>query len=394
MTAADWFAKNTTDLEKCRLCLATMPQRVYDAGVTAGLIAPKPNGKDATDDLIEWARVDLEPAIKGELERATPAVLRRDDGVSLFYPRAVNGLHADSGIGKSIVLAFAAAQELNAGRHVAWIDLEDYATTLIERLRTFEVPDDNRIRHLLHYYRPRTPFSDAAVDHLLADISDYDIRTVVIDSVGEAFGLEGIDENKDTDVGPWMRRVARRLADAGPTVVLVDHATKAADNPLHPSGSKRKRAAVTGASYVLEVVRPLTRESGGRLRLVTAKDRHGNFGRGDVAATIDIATYPDGGVSAKVWPPFASDKETPQSRLNIIARAAVRAAKNIGEPVTQNRLSALMNVKAAASLKRAGIEHAVARGALRSEVGPNRATLHVYVRDLNDDEPGTSHECV
>ena len=72
----------------------------------------------------------------------------------------------------------------------------------------------------------------------------------VVDSLGEAFGLEGIDENHDVEVAPWLRRVARRLADAGLSVLLLDHSTKSADNPRRPSGSKRKRAAITGASYL------------------------------------------------------------------------------------------------------------------------------------------------
>jgi hypothetical protein len=49
-----------------------------------------------------------------------------------------------------------------------------------------------------------------------------------------------------------------------------------------------------------------------------------------------------------------------------------------------------MNVKAAATLKRAGIEEAVARDALRSEPGPNRSMLHACVRDLE----GDTDECV
>jgi hypothetical protein len=335
-----------------------------------------------------WLRVDLASVLAGATERLEPTVLQRDDGAALFYAGRVNGLHADSGIGKSMVLALAAAQEMNAGRQVAWVDLEDPdATTIVDRLRMFGV-DDEVIRERLHYYGPREPFTAAAVDALITDATEWSL--LVIDSMGEAFGLEGIDENKDAEVAPWLRHVARVLADAGPAVVLVDHATKAADNPLHPSGSKRKRAAITGASYLLDVIRPLTRDDGGRLRLVCAKDRHGAYRRGDTAATIDIAVYPDEGVSAQVWPPIEVNNSA-EARLRLIAAAAVNAAKTAGRPLTQRELETLMAVRAAHDLKRAGIETAVALRALRTEEGPRRSVLHVYVRDLPG-ESGDTHQ--
>jgi hypothetical protein len=341
---------------------------------------------DVADDE-SWSRVDLGPFLSGAIERLIPTVLQREGGAALLYAGRVNAVHADSGIGKSMVLALAAAQEMNAGRHVGWVDLEDPdPSTLIDRLRTFGM-SDTTIAEGLHYFAPCESFTQTAVALLISEFANCTL--VVIDSVGEAFGLEGIDENKDAEVGPWLRRVARPIADAGPAVVLVDHATKAADNPLHPSGSKRKRAAITGASYLLEVVRPLTRDQGGRVRLVCAKDRHGTYRRGDVAATIDIAVYPDGGVSAKVWPPLAVD-DSADARRRTIATAAVNAAKNAARPLTQRELETLMSVRAAHDLKRAGIETAVALGALRTEEGKRRSVLHVYVRDLPTDSGATS----
>src|SRR5262249_34274717 len=160
-------------------------------------------------------------------------------------------------------------------RHVIWIDFEDDETVIVGRLHEDFGVDAEIIAHQLHYYRPTEPFTAKAVQMIRAVAVEYDVVMTVIDSVGEAFGLEGINEDKDVEVGPWMRSVARPLADAGPAVVILDHSTKAADNPLHPSGSKRKRAAITGQSYLLEAPRPLTREHGGLLRMTCAKDRHG-----------------------------------------------------------------------------------------------------------------------
>src|SRR5690606_34602190 len=142
-----------------------------------------------------------------------------------------------------------------------------------------------------HYLSPGVEADEHAVGMVVDLVESVGASLVVIDSVGEAFGLEGLNENNDNEVAPWLRRVARRLADTGAAVGLVDHSTKSSENPLFPSGSKRKRAAITGAQYLVEATRPLTKEHGGQLRLTCGKDRHGNYRRGEAAAVLDFTVY-------------------------------------------------------------------------------------------------------
>lgn len=334
------------------------------------------------EHLESWPAIDLAPYLRGEVTVTLPTMLRRDDAHALLYAGRVNGIHGDSGLGKSWLAQIAAAQLLDAGEHVTWIDFEDPdASTIIERLRALGVTDD-AIDAQLHYHRPTDFFSNDAVDLIAREVLEHRVALVVIDSLGEAFGLEGINEDKDAEVRPWMRRVPRKLAETGAAVLLVDHATKAGDNALHPSGSKAKRAAITGSSYLVEAPAPLTREQGGRLRLTCAKDRHGHYRRGAVSAEIDFTVYPDGGMTVHVWPPSASSLPTAEAKLLVVARAAVRTCKEAGEPLSQRRLTERLAVKASNETKRAGIEEAVARGSLRIEEGPRGTALHIYVRDL------------
>ena len=329
-----------------------------------------------------WQPVDLGPALAGELHRPEPTILRRDDKVGTVYAGRVNGLHGDSGIGKSYVAGVAGKDEIDAGNHVVWVDLEDPdAMTVIGRLRDDFGLDPDTIRERFHYYGPTEPFGELPLQEVERAIGEHAPTLVVIDSVGEAFGLEGIDENKDSEVGPWMRRVARRLADAGPAVLLLDHSTKGADNPLHPSGSKRKRAAITGASFLVEARRPLIKGAGGVLTLTCAKDRHGTHRTGDVAAILEFTVYPDGGMTVHVEAPSAeAEKDT---RIYFAAQSTVAAAKAADRPLSQNSLETLMQIKASVAVKRAGIEAAVARHAISVTEGTNRSKLHTYVRDLN-----------
>jgi hypothetical protein len=114
-----------------------------------------------------WERVDLGPALSGELPELEPTVLRRDDGVALFTAGRINGIHGDSGIGKSWVALVAAAQELDAGKHVIWVDFEDPdPSTVVNRLTEELDAPDEAITERLHYYRPLEPFDDAAVTEL------------------------------------------------------------------------------------------------------------------------------------------------------------------------------------------------------------------------------------
>src|SRR4051812_9586191 len=104
-------------------------ERIHDAEIAAN------GGRvvrfDPSDDgagLESWQRVDLSPALSGDIERVMPTVCIRDDGAGLFYPRSSNGLFGDSGSGKTMLAVFAAAQELRAGRRVGIVDLEADAT--------------------------------------------------------------------------------------------------------------------------------------------------------------------------------------------------------------------------------------------------------------------------
>jgi hypothetical protein len=324
--------------------------------------------------------VELAPVLAGNYRQPEPLILPRDDGSALFYPGQVNGIHGDSGLGKGWITCAAVADELRRGHRVMLIDLEDTAPSIVARLRLLGARD-NEIAAGLIYVRPTAAFTALAVDGLCELIDEHTPRLVVLDSLGEAFGLDGIDENSDAEVGPWLRRVPRRLAELGPAVTLVDHSTKAADNPLHPSGSKRKRAAIGGASYLITATTPLVAGTGGRLKLVCAKDRHGTYRRDEHVADFVMTTDPAG----TRWALYAPEDRSGgafELPVYLAARAAVKVCQEAAEPLTSRRLVERMAIKTRRETKYAGIEEAVARGALHESAGANRARLFEYRCEL------------
>lgn len=326
--------------------------------------------------------VDLEPVLDGTTIQPMPTLLARDDGKSLFYDTAVNSVHGDSGSGKGWVMCMLVAANAARGVRTMLLDFEDTAVSITARLLALGMTADQILTWVI-YIRPQVPLDTTAVAHLCNTIRTSNVGAVIIDSIGEAFGLEGIDENKDVEVGPWIRRVARPLADTGAGVVIVDHSTKAADNPLHPSGSKRKRAAVTGASYLAEAIQPFVKGQGGRLRLTCAKDRHGNYRRGEAVGDLVMNSNPSG-IDLRLYAPTVMNVDATVPTI-LASRAAVEAAKRIGRPVSRNELEGLMKIKARAEVKRGGIDHAIAEGALTARKA-GRAIEVEYQHDLKDDE--------
>ena len=364
------------------------PTDVYDRVSAKVLQQPVEDAVTADRDpfdLASFQPVDLAQVLDGEVDQPEPTILRRDDRQALLYPGQVNGLHGDSGVGKGWVALHAVAQQTNAGRTVMVVDTEDVPTSIVARLRLLGATD-TAIRDRLLYVRPTDSFGAFAVDHLVELVTARNVALVVVDSLGECFGLDGIDENHDAEVGPWLRRVARRLADAGPAVLLVDHSTKANDNPLHPSGSKRKRAAIGGASYYVTAPIPLVQNKGGRLRLTCAKDRHGMFSRGEHVADL-VMTSDTAGTRVELYAPNPSETDD-QPQHELAARAAVKAVKKEGAPMSLTALRAAMQVKAANGVKDGSIDLAVARGALKETPGPRNKREFTYVKELP--EGGTS----
>lgn len=327
--------------------------------------------------------VDLADVLAGTAVQPMPEHLLRDDGAALLYPGAVNGIHGDSGTGKGWIVCHLVQQNALRGVRTMLLDFEDTAHSITARLRLLGMSDQD-IETWLVYLRPQVPFGGVTVAHVVNTIRELNVGGVVIDSLGEAFGLAGVNEDKDVEVGPWLRMVARAIADTGVSLTLIDHSTKAGTNDLHPSGSKRKRAAITGASYLVEAVKPFVKEQGGRLRLTCAKDRHGNYRRGQVVGDL-VMDSSELGVRLKLYAPSAPALGDATVPTILAARSAVAAVKEAGQPVSQKALVGLMKIKASTDTKRGGIEYAATFGALTEEAGPHNARLFRYSRDLEEE---------
>lgn len=325
---------------------------------------------DEDDDGRSFDPVELGPYLDGTVKRVVADICVMRDGRALLHRSRLNGVHGESGAGKSWLMDFLLAEQINAGSTAMLIDLEDTPDPTIERLRQIGVTDAAIRAHVV-FVRPEVAFDPPHVERLIRHIIERNVTHVILDSLGEAFSLEGLNEDRDAEVAPWLRHVCRVIIErTGAGITLIDHGTKSAEKPLDPSGSKRKRAAITGTAWLMTSPTPFDRATGGTALLRCAKDRHGWFKRGDtVAALVMSGVDPVGGRSRLRLDPALSTGPNADplsdTKLDIL-----RIGRKARKPLT--RQSWLARVERRAEVKRVAFDELVDAGSI-TQVGSGKS---------------------
>lgn len=352
-------------------------------GAPNGAPEPEPDVDAGT-----WAPVDVAAIIdgirSGKIDRPTPTVLCRDDGAGLLYPGKVNGIHGDSGSGKTWAALHASAQVIAAGGTAAYVDMEDSPASVLGRLLALGVPPGDAAARFL-YVQPETPFTDAA-DGFLTMVREKAVRLVVIDSVGESMGLEGVNPNADDEVTAWFRTVPRLIARQGPAVLILDHMPKAPGSDLWAIGSQRKRAAIDGAQYLQEVMSPFSREKAGAARLICAKDRNGTYARNQRVAVLHVTPGTD---TVRITLQ-AADPATDAGgfRPTGYMEKVSRALENAPEPVSYRGI--LDRVDGKHAHIRAAVDALIEDGYVSTTSGPRNSTMHHSVKPYRERTGGAT----
>lgn len=224
-----------------------------------------------------WEPEDFEDVLDGTFTVVEPTVLRREDGVSLFYPGKVNTVFGAPESAKSWVCQFAAVQEVNAGRHVRYLDYESDRGTVIGRMLMLGAKPE-KLREFMHYYRPEAvPTFSTSSREWYEMLLNQPASLVVLDGTTEALAQSGTATKDNDEVTVYMRAIPKKLAErTGAAVVLVDHITKATgDDQRYALGAQAKLAAIDGAAYLVDVDSQPAPGRVGLLLLKITKDRNG-----------------------------------------------------------------------------------------------------------------------
>jgi hypothetical protein len=341
-----------------------------------------------------WGRVDPQQALEAARNPREPDVGRFTQTATepphgVFYRGCLNEIHGESESGKSWLALHVTAQELNAGNTVTYVDYEDDEGSVYRRLKLLGVAEDVLLGDQFRYIRPNGPLTDTE-KATFAD-SAADATTVVFDGVTEGMSLEGLNGRIEAEVAAWHAKVTKDLAHAGKCVIVIDHTPHDGGRTL---GSQHKKAAVSGVSYLVEPVHPISAGQRGLLRLRVEKDRPGSVRReaapgarpqwrGDLV--IDFSegrTRPD----VALFP--ASPRDGGDDDLN---RPSGELLRKVIAFVEENDGCTKNAIKGARLAGRETVEWAlewlVARDHIRKEEGPRGAQFHHVGAPLDLDEP-------
>jgi hypothetical protein len=326
-----------------------------------------------------WRPADVRPYLDPDWRPEEPTLFAREDGKALWYRSNVNWLYGASGSGKTWVALMAAVQEMRAGRHVTWVHYEDpLPDKLVHRLKLLGASDGEIIERF-HVLVVGTSMV-GGMPFLRPVNAYYASGLLVIDSIGEAIGADGIAVKDDERFTAWIHGTVRVLAADGLSVLGIDHLPMGDPERLDPVGSFRKKAAVTGAMFLAQAPKPFTQTQAGYLTLTCAKDRSGVWARGQVAATVHLRPGDDSPLAWSVVGPIAEGSEGDagaEPELILLARKIYRELERAGQPMKRDGLMArlALAVRARDSTKRKALNLAIEWGWVIESVGPGRAKM-------------------
>jgi hypothetical protein len=348
-----------------------------------------------TAALTSWAPLELGPIVAGvaagEIVGPVPELMARSDGVCLLYPGKVHEVHGEPETGKGWLM-LNAAKEVLATAPVLYVDCEDSAESIVERLLALGTPPEVIVERF-DYVRPDDPFTPEALADLL-DGRSYALA--VIDGVTEAYGLLGLDLYGNADAAKFLAALPRPIAETGAAVVLIDHVVKSKEaRGRYGIGAGHKLAGIT-VTYSVEALKLPSRTDDGLVKIKVEKDRPGHVrshAEGGVVALARIEPSEGGRrVNVTLDPPDSSTSEDGTFRPTVLMGRVARHVED--EPgATQNGVRKNVEGKRGTD-KDLALRRLVDEGFIeRRQEG--RAWRHYSVHPFDENaEPPTVSQCV
>jgi len=369
---------------------AELVEATYSGVSIAGLAAELSATADAQQAAAQssWDPVNLAAVLAGEEPEAKPAWLRRDDGQALTYPARVHAANGEPEAGKSWFGALGVVEAARAGWDSLYVDFEDCAATLVERLLALGL-GPAQILERVCYVRPEDPLDATARLRLRSLLAARSFAFAVVDGVAEALAQNAWDENKASDVTAFYEALPRTIARNGAAVLLVDHLVKEKEaQGRYARGSTAKLAGIDGATFKLEVVKPFGRGLHGLARVVLAKDRPGwvrkAAGGQRTVAELRLSSDEDGStVTATLAVPEGATRDGLWRPTGYMERVS-RALETAPEPLSKRGVLAVVHGKRDVILD--ALQALVAEGFVEPAGGSRGSLLHRSVRAFRENE--------
>ena len=263
------------------------------------------------EDKSSWEPLDVAAIVKGiqagEITGPVPTMLERSDGQFLFYAGEVHSISGEPETGKGWICLEAVAEALEQKDLVLYLDFEDRAESIIERLLARGV-SASTISKWFKYVRPSDPLGAEDLGNLLK-LGPFVL--VVIDGLTEAYHLLGLDPMSNKDAPKFLAELPRPFARTGAAVVQVDHVTKDWETRGRWAIGAQHKIAGIAVAYKTETLVAFSRQKAGKIKLKLTKDKHGHVGVRGTIAIVSVEPMNNGTtVLVTINPPDSKDKET------------------------------------------------------------------------------------
>lgn len=350
-------------------------------------LAAVPTGDDTEDfgQTAPWEPVDLSPYLTGEYVPPEPTIGIRNDEAGLFYPGRTHSLAGPPESGKTWIALHAAAQQLNSGHNVEFLDFENSPDDIVNKLVLLGVPKQHIADHVA-YVQPDRPISQQAADRLRTRIVERNVQLVVVDGVTNVMGIHGLNPNDNADVAKFDMMIPRAVADLGPCVITIDHTAKnAAEGNRFAIGAQHKLGSITGAAYLVDVNRahPFAPGRHGQASISISKDRPGAVrafhpSRAGTFHLDGTSGTPQAWIEAPEAPPVQGEPFRPTV---LMERVSV-LLEQVGTPLTGNTI--VSEVTGKTKHVRLAIRQLIDEGFIAAEEGPKQSVLHRSVRPFRE----------
>lgn len=371
-------------------------EAIYRGVSTAGLIEAMHQTALQVDQAAtsSWEQVNLARILAGEQPDQPPTILPRTDGICLLYPGKVHVINSEPETGKSWLALHACITEMRHTRHVLYVDFEDSAGEIVNRLLHLGAHPEH-ILDLFHYVRPDDQLNPAATNRLATIADTHQTSLCVLDGVTEAMSLAGLSIKDNDDIARFYALLPRPIVRTGAAVLLLDHLVKDKDNQGRWGiGGQHKLAGIDGVVYKFERITPFAPRHPGASRLSISKDRAGQVrahatGANQVAAIVRYNPQDHGGLDVTIEP----DNNTDQAYTGPThCRDAIveLLADHPTEEFSRNQLADLLRARGLSYRNdtiSAAAEMAAETGVITVRTGPRNSRLFKHKSTQNAPQP-------
>lgn len=252
-------------------------------------------------------------------------------GLNLLYPSKRHVFSGPQEAAKTLAAYIAMLAVIREGGRVLLIDFEMGERDAKRRL--LELGAKIEEFALLDYVEPETVMTAAIAKKLV----ERNPRLVVVDASAGAYDLQGLDDNKRSDVERFSSTFMRPFWKAQIATLVIDHVVKNVEaRQNYAIGSERKVGGVD-VHLGFTVVHPIKRGAKGVYKITTHKDRPGFHKRGKLA---DMELVSDPETHAITWE-FKAASETDEEhpfRPTVLMERVSRYLESQVEPVSQRQV--------------------------------------------------------